>query len=186
MTMMTIRNGDKVDHNPMNTILGKRRRRFKVFTPSPHIWDLICQTFGPLHQTWKEVNILLKIAQRTFSAQISQKHFWCEITLIELVSRTYDEIFPLSLISVKIIADLKGSAWWCWLIWKVVPLQLGLKMRCVDWRTSAIFVFLANRKTPFYPLTSKRYSMHHYFQESFPKHHPSARKYGLKKKLMHM
>ena len=57
---------DNVDHNPMNTILGERRRRFKVFTPSPHIWDLICQTFGPLHQTWKEVNILLKIAQRTF------------------------------------------------------------------------------------------------------------------------
>ena len=37
MVIVAMRNGDKVDHNPMNTILGKRRWRFKVFTPSPHI-----------------------------------------------------------------------------------------------------------------------------------------------------
>ena len=37
MIIVAMRNGDKVDHNPMNTILGKRRRRLKVFTPSPHI-----------------------------------------------------------------------------------------------------------------------------------------------------
>ena len=87
---------------------------------------------------------------------------------------------------MKILADLKATAGWWELIRKVVSLQLGLKMRCVDWRTSALFVFFGEQENSFSSADLQKILDASLFSRKFPKHHPSAGKYGLKKKLMHM
>ena len=93
---------------------------------------------------------------------------WCLLIWKVVIYRTYDENFPSSLISgVKILADLKGSAWLCWFE-KLSLFNLDSRCSALIGGQARYLYFFANRKTPFHPLTCKRYSMHHYFQESSP------------------